>query len=56
MVVLMERRVADSSIRTAAMWLALQVETGISGLARDRPNIKRVGCEVNRSGFYRSGE
>jgi len=47
MVVLMEMRVADSSIRTAAKWLAGQVETGVSGLARDRFNIKRDGGVVN---------
>ena len=43
----MEMRVADSSIRTAAKWLAGQVETGGSGLARDRFNIKRDGGAVN---------
>ena len=47
MIVLTELRVADSSIRTAAKWLAGQVEAGGSGLARDRFNIKRDGGVVN---------
>jgi hypothetical protein len=33
--VLTKSDVADSSIRTAANWFAVQVETGGSGLARD---------------------
>jgi len=47
MVVLTEMGVADSSVRTAAKWLAGQVETGGSGLARDRFNIKRDDGAVN---------
>jgi hypothetical protein len=47
MIVLREMRVADSSVRSAAKWLAGQVETGGSGLARDRFNIKRDGGLVN---------
>jgi len=55
MVVLPEMRVADSSIRTAAKWLAGQVETGGSGLARDRINIERDGCVVNEIVGRRDG-
>jgi len=47
MVVLTGICVADSSIRTAAKWLAGQVEAGGSGLARDSFNIKRDGGGVN---------
>jgi hypothetical protein len=54
MVVLTKANVADSSIRTAANWFAVQVEAGGSGLARDEFNIKRFDRPVNEnSAIYR---
>jgi hypothetical protein len=50
MVVLVVASVADSSVRAAANWFAVQVETGDSGLARDEFNIKRAKGLVNRVG------
>jgi hypothetical protein len=45
-------RVADSSIRAAANWLATQVEAGGSGLARDAIKIKRYCGGVNAIEYF----
>jgi hypothetical protein len=47
MVVLTVAGVANSSIHAAASWFAVQVETGGSGLARDRIKIGRDDAGVN---------